>query len=377
MSSVADCRPSAGPAGIEASPLSAWFEARAERLGFRLDDAQRRALVPLSRICRELQDLEHGRRRWLRMLQGARRVRGLYLWGGVGRGKSFLMDGFFEHVQFRRKRREHFHRFMQEIHHELRRVQGQTDPMRAVAQRVAEQAQLVCLDEFQVTDIGDAMLMRKLLEGLFERGVVLVTTSNTQPERLYLQGLQRGQFLPAIDVLKAHVDVCHVDGGFDYRQRALEQAGTYHWPLGAVADAALEGAFVHIAGVPGAAHTLEIEGRPIAARRAEGGVAWFDFDALCDGPRAQADYIELARRYHTVLLSGVPQFRAQGDGDRMRRLTWLVDEFYDRRVKLIVAAEVPARELYARVTTTSEQERTASRLVDMQSHRYLGEAHLG
>lgn len=377
MISMADCAEAPGGAGGAALPLLAWFEDRAGGLGFSLDGAQRRAVASLARVARELEELEHGRRRWLRVLQGARKVRGLYLWGGVGRGKSFLMDGFFERVRIRRKRREHYHRFMQEIHHDLRRLQGQAEPMRAVAQRVAEQAQLLCLDEFQVTDIGDAMLMRKLLEGLFERGVVLVTTSNTPPERLYLHGLQRAQFLPAIGLLEAHVDVLHVDGGLDYRQRTLEQAGTYHWPLGPVAEAALESTFLHMAGVSGAGSTLLIEGRPIEARRMDGGVAWFDFEALCEGPRAQADYIELARRFHTVLLAGVPQFRAAGDADRMRRFTWLVDEFYDRRVKLIVAAEVPAHELYARIAATSEQERTASRLIEMQSHQYLGEAHLG
>ncbi len=358
--------------------LLSWMEARAAEQGFALDAAQRDVLAAFERVNQELTRTNGQGKGWLRFLQpGHDAVKGVYLWGGVGRGKSFLMDGFFEFAGEPNKRREHFHRFMQGIHHDLKRLQGQAEPMQAVAERVASEARLLCLDEFQVTDIGDAMLMRKLLEGLFERGVTLVTTSNTPPDQLYLHGLQRAQFMPAIELLQQNVDVLRMDGGLDYRQRALEQAGTWHEPLGDASTHALSEAFAHIAGSAGHPEALDIEGRTIEARRVAGGVAWFDFETLCGGPRAQADYIELARRFHTVLLDGVPRFAATGEADRMRRLTWLVDEFYDRRVKLIVAAAAPAMALFSAVATTSEQDRTASRLVEMQSHQYLGEAHLG
>lgn len=367
---------------VRASPdargLVPWMEARATAQGFSLDPAQRVVLSALERLERDLSRTNAQGKGWLRFLQpGQAAVKGLYLWGGVGRGKSFLMDGFYEFSTEPRKRREHFHRFMQGIHHDLKRLQGQAEPMQAVADRVAAEARLLCLDEFQVTDIGDAMLMRKLLEGLFERGVTLVTTSNTPPAELYLHGLQRSQFLPAIELLGARLEVLHLDGGMDYRQRALEQAGTWHAPLTEASTRALEEAFLHVAGRTGHSEALDVEGRTIEARRVAGGVAWFDFETLCGGLRAQADYIELARRFHTVVLEGVPRFAASGEADRMRRLTWLVDEFYDRRVKLIVSAAAAATELFSAVATTSEQDRTASRLVEMQSHQYLGEAHLG
>ena len=356
------------------------FEARARSHGFSLDAAQRRALAHFSRVEAGLQAAarppSRSLLRWFQSRPPAP-VRGLYLWGGVGRGKSFLMDSFFEVSSVERKRRAHFHRFMQEIHADLRRLQGTEEPMREVAARVASEARLLCLDEFQVTDIGDAMLMRKLLEGLVEEGVTLVTTSNTRPDQLYLHGLQRSQFLPAIAILEEHLEVVHMDDGTDYRQAALERAGTWHVPPGDRSDGELAAMFDEVAAEAGEAGTLAIEGREVPVRCVAGGVAWFDFTALCDGPRAQADYIELARRYHTVFLSGVPVFKALGESDRMRRFTWLVDEFYDRRVKLIVTAESDPVGLYSAIRSSSEQERTASRLTEMQSHRYLGEPHLG
>lgn len=353
------------------------FEAHAREAGFELDGAQRRAIAHFQRVHDEL--LASGRRTGVlrRLFQARGSVRGLYLWGGVGRGKSFLMDTFHAVAAIPARRRVHFHRFMQEIHASLRTLQGQADPMQIVASRVAAEARLLCLDEFQVTDIGDAMLMRKLLEGLVEQGVAIVTTSNTRPDQLYLHGLQRSQFLPAIELIERHLEVVHMDDGTDYRQVALERAGTYHVPPGEAADAAMARMFGQIAAEAGEGGALLVEGRTITARRHAGGVAWFDFAALCDGPRAQADYIELARRYHTVFVSGVPRFRAAGDADRMRRFTWLVDEFYDRRVKLILSAEADPVTLYSNIRPTAEQERTASRLVEMQTHRYLGEPHLG
>lgn len=361
-----------------AGSLLAAFEARAQSLGFTLDGSQRRAVSHFDRIERDIAAAVPASG-WRRLF-GAKTpaaARGLYLWGGVGRGKSFLMDTFFEHASATPKRRVHFHRFMQEIHARLAALQGREDPMDEVAANVATEARLLCLDEFQVTDIGDAMLMRKLLEGLMAQGVTVVTTSNTEPENLYLHGLQRGQFLPAIALLRERFEVVHMDDGTDYRQVALEKAGTYHVPPGPQADGAMRAMFHAIAGDDGVTDALDIEGRPVAVRQHSGGVAWFDFTALCDGPRAQADYIELARRYHTVFVSGVPAFKASGEADRMRRFTWLVDEFYDRRVKLILSAAADPVGLYSALRTTAEQDRTASRLVEMQTHRYLGEPHLG
>ena len=358
----------------------AWFEGKARSHGFSLDAAQRRALGYFARVEADLAaSAPASSRSLLGWFQSKKppAARGLYLWGGVGRGKSFLMDSFFERSAVDRKRRAHFHRFMQQIHADLKRLQGREEPMREVAARVAGEARLLCLDEFQVTDIGDAMLMRKLLEGLVEEGVTLVTTSNTRPDELYLHGLQRSQFVPAIALLEQHLEIVHMDDGTDYRQAALARAGTWHVPPGDPSDAELTAMFDEVAAEGDAEAALVIEGREVRARRVSGGVAWFDFTALCDGPRAQADYIELARRYHTVFVSGVPVFKALGESDRMRRFTWLVDEFYDRRVKLIVTAEADPIGLYSNIRCASEQERTASRLTEMQTHRYLGEPHLG
>jgi cell division protein ZapE len=302
--------------------------------------------------------------------------RGVYLWGEVGRGKSFLMDAFFHLASEPRRQRRHFHRFMRSVHHALRRLQGTQEPLRIVAREVAQEARLLCLDEFHISDIGDAMIMRGLLEGLFAEGVALVTTSNERPDQLYLHGLQRTQFEPAIDLLERYLSVVHLAGEQDYRLRTLEKAGVYHAPLDDAARSALEQAFDGVAGEHGEDDVpLEIEGRQVRARRLGPGTAWFDFHELCDGPRGTADYIELARRYHTVVLWGVPRFEP-ASAERMRRFTWLVDEFYDRRVKLIVAAEASPRELYSAVATTPEVERSCSRLIEMQTAKYLSEPHL-
>jgi cell division protein ZapE len=286
------------------------------------------------------------------------------------------MDAFFQLVSEPRKQRHHFHRLMQSVHHAMRRLQGAADPLRIVAGEVARDARLLCLDEFHITDIGDAMIMRGLLEGLFARGVALVTTSNQHPDNLYEHGLQRAQFLPAIELLKRQLRVVQLQGALDYRLRMLEKAGVYHAPLDGASRRALEEAFDGVAGEHGEDDALlEVEGRSMRARRLVPGMAWFDFAELCDGPRGTADYIELARRYHTIVLWGVPRF-SPATAESMRRFTWLVDEFYDRRVKLIVAAEAAPRELYAAVTASAEVERTASRLIEMQTARYLSQPHL-
>lgn len=370
------------PTPALSSELAQCLRAHARAHGFTLDPAQERVLQSFDRLHRDLeQDAEE---RWLPRLLGKRRtVRGIYLWGGVGRGKSFLMDGFFKCVPVARKRRAHFHRFMQEIHHGLRAHQGRAEPLAAIARDLARSVRLVCLDEFHITDITDAMLMRRLIEGMLQQRLVLVTTSNFAPDELYRYGLQRNQFLPAIDLIKAHLEIVEVRGGMDYRLRELERAGVYH--AGPGADSRLAHAFDAVAGgEPGQGGELEIESRMIRVRREAGGVAWFDFRELCEGPRAKADYIELARRYHTVLLSGVPRFMA-GDTDRLRRFVWLIDEFYDRRVKMIIAAAVPVPELidagragdrFQAGLNVSLRERLVSRLTEMQTRNYLAQPHL-
>lgn len=310
-------------------------------------------------------------RQWIRPPSG----RGIYLWGGLGRGKSFIMDAFFSCIPLQHKKRIHFHRFMQEIHARLSAVKGQADPLARVAREISRHVRLLCLDEFHITDITDAMLMRGLLQGLLDRGVVLVITSNAPPEHLYRNGLQRAQFLPAIELIRERLDVVHLDGGEDYRLRTLEQAGLYHAPLDAAAEAALTGLFEGLAGRQGElGSTLRVEGRDIPSRRLGPGVGWFDFAELCAGPRGQADYIELARRFHSILLSGVPQFDAQLSAEA-RRFLWLVDEFYDCRVKLVLSAAVPLAELVRGRLFDGEFERTLSRLAEMQSHAYLAQPH--
>jgi cell division protein ZapE len=353
--------------------LTVAFNDIAQAHGFALDRAQQRAVVSLQRLH---DDLAAAQPAWLRLLARPRPIQGIYLWGAVGRGKSFLMDEFFRIAPVKRKRRVHFHRFMQSIHHDLRELQGQEDPLRVIAARTARDVRLLCLDEFHITDIGDAMLMRRLLEGLLGGGVALVTTSNQHPDALYEHGLQRAQFAPAIELIKARMELVELDGDADYRLRALEQAGVYHHPLGEAAERAQEAGFVAVAGGPGeVAQTLEVEGRGLRARRVAQGVAWFDFAELCEGARGTADYIELARRYHTVLVSGVPQFRARSR-DSMRRFTWLVDEFYDRHVNLMLSAQTPAERLFDEMPPAPDIERTRSRLIEMQSTEYLSLAHL-
>lgn len=360
-----------------------WVRQHAQAHGFELDASQLSAVEHFERLYEDLIGLERLEASLIRLLARKRVVRGLYLWGGVGRGKSFLMDSFYNCAPVQRKRRVHFHRFMQEIHQALHRLQGQADPLGAIARDLARDTRLICLDEFHITDITDAMMMKRLLEALFEQGVVMVTTSNFEPDELYLHGLQRPQFLPAIELIKDNLDVVNVDAGTDYRLRELEKAGVYH--VEQDADAALEAAFMNIARHEASDATeIEVEGRMIRTRRDARGVAWFDFRELCDGPRGKADYIELARRYHTVLISDVPRFRAR-DADVLRRFVWLVDEFYDRRVKLIVSAAAPSEELvvtgedgdrFQANLNASLNERLVSRLTEMQTRDYLTQPHL-
>lgn len=357
------------------------YRAELQRPGFVHDPAQERAAIELQRVYAELlvaRERENGlaHRVSVRLGRAGRLpVTGLYLWGGVGRGKTHLMDLFFDSIPFKERLRTHFHRFMRRVHAELRDCAGRRNPLQFVGARIARETRLLCFDEFFVADITDAMLLAGLFEALFARGVTLVATSNVAPDDLYRDGLQRERFLPAIDLIKRHARVLNVDGGIDHRLRMLERARLYHSPLDEAAQASLMQCFASLA--PDAQATgrmLRIAGRPLYARRCSGDVAWFDFDELCDGPRSQNDYIEIAREFRTVLVGGVPVFTPDKD-DQARRFINLVDEFYDRNVKLVLAAAAPLGELYAGGRLGFEFQRTVSRLVEMQSYEYLGRAH--
>ena len=303
-------------------------------------------------------------------------VTGLYLWGGVGRGKTFLMDLFYASLGTTQKRRIHFHRLMSEVHAQLRELSDTEDPLDKVAENLAGPIRVLCFDEFFVSDIGDAMILGRLLRGLFERGVTLVATSNVKPDDLYAGGLQRERFLPAIDLLNAKLDVVELDSGTDYRLRVMAQAGTFFLTGADTVTDQLNAYVRRIApGATAAGEVLEIRGRPIPTIRTAKGVAWFDFDALCEGPRSQEDYIEIARCYQTVVISDVPVLNRSRE-DAARRFIALVDEFYDRRVKLILSAAARPVELYTGERLAFEFERTQSRLIEMQSVEYLAAAHL-
>lgn len=304
-------------------------------------------------------------------------IRGLYFWGGVGRGKTYLMDNFFESLPFSQKMRMHFHRFMRRVHSELKQLDGQKNPLQKVADIIAAETKVICFDEFFVSDITDAMILGTLMSELFERGVVLVATSNIVPDGLYKDGLQRARFLPAIELLKKHTHVINVDGGVDYRLRALEQAELYHTPLDQQADLSLQKSFRSLLSSPAeekSNQVLMVEGREIHSRYSAEGIVWFDFDAICDGPRSQNDYIELSKEYHSVFISNVPALGRAND-DKARRFVNLVDEFYDRHVKLVLSAAMPLAELYSDGKLNFEFQRTVSRLLEMQSHEYLGMEH--
>jgi cell division protein ZapE len=366
------------PAALLAGRVSAALAAH----GHAPDPAQQRAIARLEDLRRRL--LARAQRppllaRGLAALRRAPRpapLRGLYLWGAVGRGKTFLMDQFFSELPLAQKRREHFHRFMQDIHAGLRRHRDVPSPLARVADDLAAEARLLCFDEFVVSDIADAMILGGLLEALFARGVTLVATSNVAPRELYRDGLQRTRFLPAIALLERHCQVLELDGGQDYRLRQLERLPVF---LGAdVADREqrLAAQFATLAdGVPATPAEITIAERQLQARGGTEDIVWFDFDELCAGLRAASDYIELARCYHTVLIGQVPVMDGSSD-DPARRFITLVDEFYDRGVKLLLASDAATPdEIYRGQRLAFEFRRTASRLHEMQGREYLGRAH--
>jgi cell division protein ZapE len=341
------------------------YEQSLARRGFVSDPSQRRAVERLQRLYEEWKAYKARRDTALkRLIVKPALPKGVYLWGPVGRGKSFLMDAFYLCVPLVRKRRVHFHHFMREIHRELEAVKGTEDPIAEVAARTARRHRLICFDEFHVSDIADAMILGRFLEKTMERGVEFVMTSNYPPDGLYPNGLQRERFLPAIELLKTRLDVIAVDNGTDYRRLKMERVAVYHvrGDLGPV--------FEELKDVEEEHHPLDVEGRQIPYRKRAGGVVWFDFEALCGGPRSYADYVDLAKRFHTILLSGVPRLSAK-QSDAARRLTWLVDVLYDDRVKLVVEAEAQPEALFTEGESAAEFQRTVSRLHEMQSAAYL------
>lgn len=339
--------------------------------GFKTDAAQQKAVDRMQVFYDEFVQFKRARSNRLKKLLNRPAVpRGLYLWGGVGRGKSFLMDCFYNAVPVERKIRLHFHEFMRGVHAELDDLRGIKDPLDEVAARIAKRYRLICFDEFHVSDIADAMILYKLLEGLFANGVTFLMTSNYRPDDLYPNGLHRDRLLPAIALLNQNLDVINVDVGVDYRRRTLEKLNTYLIPLSPENDRALTTAFNELAEVADEEPVLRIEAREIRTVRRAGSVVWFDFPTLCGGPRSQNDYLEIANQFQSVILSGVPKMGA-GMASEARRFTWLIDVFYDHKVKLIMSAEVVPEDLYTEGAMAHEFFRTVSRIVEMQSKEYL------
>ena len=348
------------------------------------DDSQYFAMQKFDSVFYAILEKQSRASSWVARLKGllvsqTHAIQGLYLWGGVGRGKTFLMDLFYESLPFESKMRTHFHRFMKRVHKDLTHLKGEQDPLPIIAKQIAREASVLCFDEFFVADITDAMIMARLLETLFSEGVILVTTSNIEPSGLYKDGLQRARFLPAIDLLNANTQVVNVDSGIDFRLRKLEKTALYYSPINQQSKDALERCFNEL--LPAGhevvqAEALEVEGREIPTLKCADDVVWFDFHSLCDGPRSQSDYIEIAREFHAVILSGVPQMGREND-DVAKRFIYLVDELYDRNVTLIISADVELMSLYTEGRAQFEFQRTHSRLQEMQSLEFLGRGHRG
>ena len=339
--------------------------------GFTADPAQREAVSRLQAVYDEWVAYKAQRSSSLRRLIIRPDVpRGIYMWGGVGRGKSFLMDSFYSVVPVVRKTRLHFHEFMRGVHRELDELKGMADPLNEVANRIAKKYRLICFDEFHVSDVADAMILYNLLKALFDNKVSFIMTSNYEPDTLYPDGLHRDRLLPTIALLKEKLDILNVDAGTDYRKKVMEQVVAYHTPLGAQVDQALRDAFAGVAETADQDPKINIEARVIRALRRAGGVIWFDFATLCGGPRSQNDYLEIASRFHTVILSSVPRMSVSMSSEA-RRFTWLVDVLYDHNVKLIMSAEVEPDQLYTEGVLANEFHRTVSRIIEMQSAEYM------
>jgi cell division protein ZapE len=351
------------------------FNAALAERGIVADPAQLMAAMRLQQFYDELVAFKAARRTKLRkLLVRPELPRGVWFWGGVGRGKSFLMDCFFAAVPYQRKRRVHFHAFMREIHERLQVLKNEADPLAKVAAQVAKETRLMCFDEFHVSDIADAMILGRLVEAMFDAGVLFCITSNYPPDGLYPNGLQRDHLLPTIALLESKLDVIKIDAGIDYRLRALQQADIYHVPADRSAEQGMMATFGRIAGGGGHDRPIEVMGRTISVIHRAPGIAWFDFATLCGGPRSQNDYLDLAHRFHTLFLSGVPRMGSDRASEA-RRFTWLVDVLYDHRVKLVATAECAAEQIYVAGPQASEFQRTVSRLIEMRSSEYLASGH--
>ena len=365
-----------------------WYWHFSQRGDFETDSEQLKVLGRLQRLFEELEDYRQYRQGKLNRLvttlgAGRKPPRGMYIWGGVGRGKSLMMDAFYKVSRHRRKRRVHFHEFMREVHARMRALSGMPDPLETIATEIARDVRLLAFDEFHVSDIADAMILGRLLELLIAKGVVLVMTSNYKPDDLYPHGLQRSRFLPAIEILKRELDVVPLEGAIDHRQRLLDSLGVYYTPLDPAAEEHLARFFDAMTKAGYAEDgVIGVGGRDIAFRRRAKGVIWFDFRELFEKPRSQVDYLEIAGSYHTVLISNVRRM-SPAEPDVVRRFTWLVDVFYDQRVKLVMSAESKPGELVADAEVDDapakmvrrEFARTVSRLLEMQSHDYFSRKH--
>ena len=386
---------------IEASNPLEWYWKFSQASDFESDTAQLAVLQHLERLHNDLEKYRQYRAGTVNRLVtnfggGKKPPRGLYIWGGVGRGKSLMMDAFYNVCTLKRKRRVHFHEFMREIHAEMQSLSGTEDPLDEVSDQIARKLRLLCFDEFHVSDIADAMILGRLLELLTDKGVVLVMTSNYQPDDLYPNGLQRAHFLPAIELLKLELEVIEIAGNRDHRRRILESIPVYHAPHSKAAEQALARAFEAMSKASYKANgVITLGSREFAYLRRAKGVIWFKFDELCVKARSQVDYLAIASQYHTVLISGIPQLHAKNRADVVRRLTWLVDIFYDQRVKLICSAEAEPERLViddrvagsstaavsskssgdASLMVSAEFARTASRLREMQSREYFSRKH--
>ena len=369
---------------IKLSPINK-YKQDLTRDDFLFDAAQENAVIHLQRLYDDLQSkplavsgFKKVLSRWKKVYKQEEQqpIKGLYFWGGVGRGKTYLVDTFFDSLPFNNKMRVHFHRFMHRVHQELKGLSGQSDPLKIIAKKFADETQIICFDEFFVSDITDAMILGTLFEELFAHNVTLVATSNIIPDELYRNGLQRERFLPAIKLINKHTLIVNVDSGVDYRLRTLEQAEIFHYPLDAQADENLKHYFKQLSTEEGkAGQSIEIHNRPLETVLVSDGVVYFDFSVLCESARSQGDYMEISQIYHTVLMANVKEMGPDSD-DTTRRFIALVDEFYERNVKLIMSAELPLDDLYSGGRLAFEFKRCLSRLQEMQSHDYLASEHL-
>ena len=358
------------------SPLT-WYQAASQQAAFIRDAAQARAIEHLDRLWTELMMFKRKRNRFLgRSLRSPQLPKGLYFYGGVGRGKSFLMDAFYGCLPYRRKRRVHFHAFMAEIHQRLRGLKSEANPLKAVAAEIAKETRVLCFDEFHVSDIADAMILGRLLENLFNEGVVLVATSNYAPSELYPQGQNRSSFLPTIALIEEKLTILNVDGGEDYRHRTLTAAEVFYIPANDENERKLADLFTQVmAGQAERPSEIEIHGRMLRCKKRTDKAIWFDFRMLCFGPRSQADYLYLSEHYEMIFVSGIEKL-SQAERAEARRLTWLIDVIYDYRVKFCATCDVPVGEIYVEGDFAQEFVRTASRLTEMQSQEYLNLPHL-